>query len=74
MFPLWFAFLGGSFAFLGMGPSILYLVFPFFGVLWLIHGWHGFINHFWGLIWPLRGLTQKGKGNVGAGSPSSLTF
>ncbi len=29
MFPLWFALLGGSFVFLDMGPSILFLVFPF---------------------------------------------
>ncbi len=35
--PLWFALLGGSFVFLDMGPSILFLVFPFFG-------WQGFIN------------------------------
>jgi len=30
MFPLWF---GGSFVFLDMGPSILFLVFPFLGAL-----------------------------------------
>jgi hypothetical protein len=34
MFPLWSTFLGGSFVFLDVGPSILFLVFPFFGVLW----------------------------------------
>jgi hypothetical protein len=27
MFPLWFALLGGSFVFLEVGPSILFLVF-----------------------------------------------
>jgi len=30
MFPLWFVLLGGSFVFLDMGPSILFLVFPLF--------------------------------------------
>jgi len=30
MFPFWFALLGGSFVFLDMGPSILFLVFFFF--------------------------------------------
>jgi hypothetical protein len=30
MFTLWFAFLGGSFVFLDVGISILFLVFPFF--------------------------------------------
>jgi hypothetical protein len=30
MFLLWFAFFGGSFVFLDMGPSILFFVFPFF--------------------------------------------
>ncbi len=29
MFPLWFALLGGSFVFLDVGPSILFLVVPF---------------------------------------------
>ncbi len=35
MFPLWFALLGGSFVFLDVGPSILFLVFspPFLGGL-----------------------------------------
>jgi hypothetical protein len=28
MFPLWFALLGGSFVFLDVGHSILFLVFP----------------------------------------------
>ncbi len=28
MFPLWFALLGGSFVFLDVGPSILFLVSP----------------------------------------------
>jgi hypothetical protein len=28
MFPLWFSFSGGSFVFLDVGPSILFLVFP----------------------------------------------
>jgi hypothetical protein len=50
MFPLWFTtFLGGSFVFLDVGPSILFLVFPFGrwgggggAVLWLIYGVQGF--------------------------------
>jgi hypothetical protein len=34
MFPLWFTFFGGFVAFLDLGPSILFLVFPlFWGVL-----------------------------------------
>jgi hypothetical protein len=44
MFPLWFTLLAGSFVFLDMGPSILFLVFPFFfGVLWFNYDWQGFI-------------------------------
>jgi hypothetical protein len=44
MFPLWFALLGGgSFVLLDVGPSILFLVFPLFWVLWLIYSWQGFI-------------------------------
>jgi len=43
MFPLWFALLGGSFVFLDVGPSILFLVPPLSWVLWLIYGWQGFI-------------------------------
>jgi len=38
MFPLWFALLGGRFFSLGVSPSILFLVFPFWGAwidLWL---------------------------------------
>jgi len=34
MFPLWFTFLGGSFVFLDVDPSILFLVFLLFWVLW----------------------------------------
>jgi hypothetical protein len=47
MFPLWFALLGGSFVFLDVGPSILFLVFPhlFFGeALWFIYDQQGFIK------------------------------
>jgi hypothetical protein len=33
MFPLWFAFFGGSFTFFDVGPTILFLVFPFLGAL-----------------------------------------
>jgi hypothetical protein len=40
---LWFALLGGSFVFLDVGPSILFLVFPIFGVLWFSFDWQGFI-------------------------------
>jgi hypothetical protein len=45
MFPLWFALLGGSFVFLDVGPSILFLVFPLFWVLWFIYDWQGFIEN-----------------------------
>jgi len=31
MFSLWFVLLGGSFVFSDVSPSILFLVFPFFG-------------------------------------------
>jgi hypothetical protein len=31
MFPLWFTLFGDSFVFLDVGPSILFLVFLFFG-------------------------------------------
>jgi hypothetical protein len=43
MFPLWFTLLGDSFVFLNIGPSILFLIFPFFlGAL--VHLWlQGFI-------------------------------
>jgi hypothetical protein len=42
MFLLWFALLG---RFFGMGPSILFLVFPLllFWVLWFIYDWQGLI-------------------------------
>jgi hypothetical protein len=43
MFPLWFALLGGSFVVLDVRPSILFLVFLFFGCFWLVYGWQGFI-------------------------------
>jgi hypothetical protein len=33
MFHLWFMLLGGTFVFLGVSPSILFLVFPFWGAL-----------------------------------------
>jgi hypothetical protein len=36
--------LGGSFVFLDVGISILFLVFPFVLVLWLFYGWQGFIK------------------------------
>jgi hypothetical protein len=44
MFPLWFALLGGSFVFLDVGPSILFLVFTLFLVLWYIFDWKGVIS------------------------------
>jgi len=50
MFPLWFTLLGGSFVFLDMGPSILFLVFPLLWVLWFIYKWQGFIIS-WALFW-----------------------
>ncbi len=40
MFPLWFTLLGGSFVFVDVGLSILFLVFPLFWVLW-----QGFIEN-----------------------------
>jgi hypothetical protein len=43
MFPLWLALLGGSFVFLDMGPSILFLVFRLLWVLWFLFDWQGFI-------------------------------
>jgi hypothetical protein len=39
LFHLQFALLGGSFVFLDVGPSILFVVLPFFWVLWFIHDW-----------------------------------
>jgi hypothetical protein len=42
MFPWWFAFFGGYFVFLDVGPSILFLVFPLFWVIWFIYDWQGF--------------------------------
>ncbi len=44
MFLLWSALLGGSFVFLDAGPSILFLVFLLFWVLWEFYGWQGFIT------------------------------
>jgi hypothetical protein len=44
MFPLWFALLGGSFVFLDVAPSILFLVSPWGGVGgWFTYRWQGFI-------------------------------
>ncbi len=43
MFLLWFALLGGSFVFLDVGPSLLFLVLSLSWVLWLIYYWQGFI-------------------------------
>ncbi len=43
MFPFWFTLLGGSFVFLDVGPSNLFLVFPLFWLLWFLFHWHGFI-------------------------------
>jgi hypothetical protein len=43
MFPLWLALLSGSFVFLDMGPSILFLVFRLLWVLWFLFDWQGFI-------------------------------
>jgi hypothetical protein len=43
IFPLWFALIGGSFVFLDVSPSNLFLVFPlffFFWMLWFIYDWH----------------------------------
>jgi hypothetical protein len=42
--PLQFALLGGSFVFLDVGPSILFLIFPLFRVLWIIYNWQSFIT------------------------------
>jgi hypothetical protein len=61
MFPLWFALLGGSFVFLDMGASILFLVFPpFLGALvylWLVgFNHHSFLVHSWKplILWGFR--------------------
>ncbi len=43
-FSLWFALLGGSFVYLDVGPSTLFLVFTLFWVLWFIFDWKGFIS------------------------------
>jgi len=43
MFPLRFTLLGGSFVFLDVDPSILFLAFLLFLVLWFIFYWQGFI-------------------------------
>jgi hypothetical protein len=49
MFPFWFALLGGSFVFLDVGPSILFLIFLFLGALvnLLLAGFHQKVDH-WG--------------------------
>jgi hypothetical protein len=48
LFRVWGLLLYGSFFFLDVGPSILFLVFPFFlGVLWLIYGEHEFHQKHW---------------------------
>ncbi len=44
MCPLWFALLSGSFLFLDVGPSILFVVLPRFWVLWFMFDWQGFIT------------------------------
>ncbi len=38
--------LGGSFVFLDVGPSILFLVFPLFWLLWFLFDWHGSSSSF----------------------------
>ncbi len=43
IFPLRFALIGGSFVFLNVGPFIVFLVFPFFWMLWFIYDCHGII-------------------------------
>jgi hypothetical protein len=43
MFPLWYALFGGSFVFLDVGITILFIVFPLFLVLWFFYDWQGFI-------------------------------
>jgi hypothetical protein len=53
MFPLWFTLLGGSLVFMDMSPSILFLVFPFFGALvylWLTGFHHFFVFCYLGLF------------------------
>jgi hypothetical protein len=47
MFSLWFGLLlGGSFHFWNVGPSILFLVYTLFWVLWFIYDRHGLIIKF----------------------------
>jgi hypothetical protein len=43
MFFLWFAFFGGSFVFLNMGLTILFIVVPLFGCFGFFYDWQGFI-------------------------------
>jgi hypothetical protein len=57
--------LGWFICFLRHGSFHFVPCFSPFWVLWFIHGWHGFIIIFGGLIWPLRGLTKKkGQGTM----------
>jgi hypothetical protein len=44
MLPLLFALLGDSFVLLDVDPSILFLAFSLFWVLWFIYHWQGFIT------------------------------
>ncbi len=46
MFPLWFTLLCGSFVFLDVGPSILFLLFTLFsGCFFKFVIWQGFMNN-----------------------------
>ncbi len=64
MFLLWFALLGvvhlPSWAWVLPFCSLFFLILGALVQTWLTR----FHHHFWGLIWPLRGLTQKGKGTM----------
>ncbi len=68
MFLGWFPFLGGSFVFLDVGPSILFFVFsPFFWQGFIIDIWWCFITRLYN--WKLQGgfLGSWGVGFVGVG-------
>jgi hypothetical protein len=62
MFRLWFILLGVSFAFLDVGPSILFLVFSLFWVLWFIYDEQGFINNI--QYWMLDSQSASQEGNM----------
>jgi hypothetical protein len=67
MFPLWLTLLSGSFVFLDVGPSILFLVFSLFWVLSFIYDGQGFINNI--QYWMSDSQSASPEGNMN--SPTS---